>query len=166
VTIAADDSAPNPTFAKLEEARTKEKEARRLRTAGRDKEAIEAYAQARELYADSGLQFSRDSTMSDDVMGAIRRCDAIVNNIRYPKEKRPPATTPRPDCLGCGKPLRRYKRDGQTFGDGTPQEWGDYGDNRFCGLTCGWRWACQRAPMPVASEVARDNARDAKRQKP
>lgn len=138
----------NPAYVKLEAARIKEKEARRLRIAGNDQETIAAYEEARELYADSGLQFSRDSTMADDIMGAIKRCDAIVRNIRHPKAKRQSATTPRPNCLACGKPLRRYKQDGRTFDDGTPQEWGDYGDNRFCGLTCGWRWACRHAPMP------------------
>ena len=135
-------------FSTLEAARTKEKEARRLRIAGNEQETIEAYEQARELYADSGLQFSLDSTMSDDVMGAIKRCDAIVRNIRHPKTKRPPATTPRPNCLACEKPLRRYKWDEKAFPDGTPREWGDYGDNRFCGLRCGWDWACGHAAMP------------------
>jgi hypothetical protein len=141
-------SETNAAFVTLEEARIKEKDARKLRVAGRENEALEAYSQARELYADSGLQYSGNSTMADDVMSAIKRCDAIANNIRRPKAKRPTATTPRPNCLACNKPLRRYTRDGQTFDDGTPQEWGDYGDQRFCGLTCGWRWACRHAPMP------------------
>ena len=132
----------------LEAARAKERDARKLRAAGRDTEAVDAYTEARWLYADSGLQYSRDSTLADDVMGAIRRCDAIVSNIRHPKEKRPAATTPRPDCLTCDKPLPRFKFDGKTFDDGMPREWGSYGDNRFCTLTCGWRWACQHAPMP------------------
>lgn len=131
----------------LEAARAKEKDARRLRAAGSDQDALKAYEEARELYAESGLQYSRDSAVADDVMGAIKRCDAIVSNIKYPKEKRAAATTARPNCLACDKPLRRYKHDGKTFDDGTPQEWGDYGDNRFCGLTCGWRWACRHAPM-------------------
>jgi len=140
--------ADNSTYVTLEAARTKEKEARRLRAAGSAQEALEAYEHARELYADSGLQYSRDSTMADDVMGAIRRCDAIVSNIRRPKEKRAPAATPRPNCLECEKPLRRYKWDAKAFTDGTPREWGDYGDNRFCGLRCGWNWACSHSPMP------------------
>lgn len=141
-------SSESTSFDSLEEARSKEKDARKLRAAGRDAEALDAYTDARDLYAESGLQYSRDSTMADDVMGAIKRCDAIVSNIRHPKEKRPAATTPRSNCLTCDKPLRRYKRDGSAFNDGTPMEWGDYGDNRFCGLTCGWRWACRHAPMP------------------
>lgn len=133
----------------LEEARVKEKEARRLRAAGSAQDALEAYEHARDLYAETGLQYSRDSTMADDVMGAIKRCDAIISNIRRPKEKRSPATTPRPHCLECDKPLRRYKYDDvKPFADGTPREWGDYADNRFCGLRCGWRWACAHAPMP------------------
>jgi hypothetical protein len=24
--------------------------------------------------------------------------------------------------------------------------WGSYGDDRFCGLTCGWQWACRNCP--------------------
>lgn len=124
-------------------AEAEERRARRLRREGKAKEAIEAYESAREKYADTGLQYE-----DDDVMRAIKRCDAIVGNIRHPKEQRPAATTPRPNCLGCGKPLRRFKFDGKTYDDGTPREWGDYGDNRFCGLSCGWSWACGHAPMP------------------
>jgi hypothetical protein len=148
MTTSASDAESNSTYVTLEAARVKEKEARRLRAAGSVQDAREAYEHARELYADSGLQYSRDSTMADDVMGAIRRCDAIISNIRHPKEKRTPAATPRPNCLECGKPLRRYKWDDKAFTDGTPREWGDYGDNRFCGLRCGWNWACAHAPMP------------------
>ena len=140
----------------LELARAKEKAARRLRAAGQDAEAIDAYSEARDLYADSGLQYSRDSVIADAVMGAIKRCDAIVSNIKHPKEKRSAATTQRPNCLACAKPLRRYKRDGSAFDDGTPMEWGDYGDNRFCGLSCGWRWACRHAPMPRCPRPAPD----------
>lgn len=131
-------------------AKAEEKEARRLRREGRDVEAIESYDHARDLYADSGLAFHDrgESDLADEVKRAIERCNKIAGNIRHPKEQRPPATTPRPNCLACDKPLRRYKWDGRMFDDGTPQEWGDYGDQRFCGLTCGWRWACRHAPMP------------------
>jgi hypothetical protein len=132
----------------LSPARAKEKDGRRLRAAGNDQAAIEAYEEARELYAETGLQYSRDSAVADDVMSAIKRCDTLVSNIKHPKAKRAAATTARPNCLACDKPLRRYKHDGKTFNDGTPQEWGDYGDQRFCGLACGWRWACKHAPMP------------------
>lgn len=137
-------------LSKLTAARTAEKTARRLRRDGRSAEAIEAFEGARDLYVDSGLAFHEhgESELADQVKRAIERCRQIATNIRYPKAKRAAAITPRPDCLACGKSLRRYSRDGQTFDDGTPQEWGDYGDNRFCGLTCGWRWACRHAPIP------------------
>jgi hypothetical protein len=149
MTESASDAKSNSTYVTLEEARVKEKEARRLRAAGSVQDALEAYEHARELYADSGLQYSRDSTMANDVMGAIKRCDAILSNLRRPKEKRAPAATSRPHCLECAKPLRRYKYDDvKPFSDGTLREWGDYADNRFCGLRCGWRWACAHAPMP------------------
>jgi hypothetical protein len=126
----------------LAAAKAEEKTGRRLRRDGKDAEAIEAYKSARELYAETGLQYD-----DDDVMRAIKRCDAIVSNIRHPKEKRPSAMTPRPNCLACEKPLPRFRFDGKTYDDGTPREWGAYGDNRFCSLTCGWQWACAHAPM-------------------
>ena len=131
-------------------AKAEEKEGRRLRREGRDEEAIEAYNRARDLYRDSDLAWDGrgESDLAGEVRRAIERCDKIASNIRCPKAKRSAAVTPRPNCLACDKPLRRYKQDGRTFNDGTPQEWGDYGDHRFCGLTCGWRWACRHAPMP------------------
>lgn len=137
-------------LSKLAAAKAEEKTARRLRREGRAAEAVEAFERSRDLYVDSGLAFHEhgESELADQVKRAIERCRQIAANIRYPKAKRAAAITPRPDCLACGKPLRRFSRDGQTFDDGTPQEWGDYGDNRFCGLTCGWRWACLHAPMP------------------
>lgn len=136
------DVATADDLGKLAAAKDEEREGRRLRRAGRDEEAVDVYERARELYASTGLQYS-----DDDVMRAIKRCDAIVSNIRHPKIKRSPATTPRPHCLGCDKPLPRFKFDGKSFDDGTPREWGAYGDNRFCTLTCGWRWACRHAPL-------------------
>lgn len=143
------DAANDARFGKLAAAKAEEKEARRLRREGRDEEAIEAYDHASDLYGDSGLAWDGhgESALANEVRRAIARCKKIASNIRNPKDQRAPATTPRPNCLACSKPLRRYKRDGRTFDDGTPQEWGDYGDGRFCGLTCGWRWACRHAPM-------------------
>ena len=141
-------------LARLAVAKTAEKEARRLRREGRDEEAIEAYAHVRDLYADTDLAFHGrgESELAKEVKRAIERCNKIRSNILHPKAHRPHATTPRPDCLACGKPLCRFNRDGKTFNDGTPMEWGRYGDGRFCGLTCGWRWACRNAPMPRAGK--------------
>lgn len=53
-----------------------------------------------------------------------------------------PTKIDRPTCLECGKPLRTYRRlkeedSGKCFGD--------YGDNFFCGLNCGYRWAVMKA---------------------
>jgi hypothetical protein len=31
-------------------------------------------------------------------------------------------------------------------------EWGDYGDNFFCGLNCGYRWAVMRVKMSEKQE--------------
>lgn len=151
--VPADKDASHAAkLTKLAAAKAEEKDARRMRREGRDEEAIEMYDRARDLYADTNLVYHEhgDSALAKEVLGAIKRCDAILSNIRHPKTRRAPATTPRPDCLACKKPLRRYKQDDRTFDDGTPQEWGDYGDSRFCGLTCGWRWACRHAPMPNA----------------
>ena len=137
-------------LALLEAARVEEKKAQRLRRETRDADAIATYDHASDLYADSGLAFHEGgaSDLADEVRRAIERCRKIVDNIRHPKTKRPSAITTRPNCLGCGKPLPRFKFDGKAFDDGTPREWGAYGDNRFCTLTCGWRWACGHAPMP------------------
>ena len=135
---------------KLTAAKAEEKEARRLRREGCDVEAIEAYDRARDLYRDSDLAWDGhgESTLAGEVRGAIERCVKCASNLRHPKEQRAPAATPRPDCLYCDKPLRRYKYDAKPFDDGTPREWGGYADNRFCGLRCGWSWACRHAPMP------------------
>jgi hypothetical protein len=171
VTAAAIDKDKDARHAaslgKLAAAKAEEKEARSLRREGRDEEAIESYDHARDLYVDTDLAFHDrgESDLADEVKRAIERCNKIRSNIRHPKETRAPATTPRPNCLGCGKPLRRFKWDEKAFDDGTPREWGDYGDNRFCGLRCGWNWACRRAPMPIEADVARDNARATKGKK-
>ena len=137
-------------LAALAAAKVEEKTARRLRREGRDQEAVESYGRARDLYRDS--DFAHDSQaeeeLVDEVLRAIKRCDVIVDNIKHPKTQRPAATSPRPNCLSCTKPLPRFRFDGKTYDDGTPREWGAYGDNRFCSLTCGWHWACAHAPMP------------------
>ena len=135
---------------RLTAAKAEEKDARRLRREGRDEEAITSYDHAADLYSDSDLAWDGhgESELAKEVRRAIERCKKIASNLRHPKETRAPATTPRPNCLACGKPLRRYKYDEKAFNDGTPREWGDYGDNRFCGLRCGWSWACRHAAMP------------------
>ncbi len=130
----------------LAEAKRAEKEAQALRRAGRDTEAVAMYTHARELYAETDLALD-DNPLADDVLRAIKRCDKTGYNIRHPQAVRPSAITPRPNCLCCHKPLPRFKFDGKTFADGTPREWGAYGDNRFCTLTCGWQWACEHSPM-------------------
>lgn len=47
----------------------------------------------------------------------------------------------RPRCLNCGKPLRRFRYRDTEHNVGKGREYGDYGDNHFCGLTCGYRWS-------------------------
>lgn len=144
--------------ARLDAARLEEKHATKLRREGKHVAAIAAYETARDLYVNSGAAFEGETELASEVQRAIKRCGNVITNIRHPKEKRPSAKMPRPNCLTCDKPLRRYRFDERAFDDGTPQEWGDYGDNRFCGLTCGWRWACRHAPMPklaVRSEPPR-----------
>ena len=138
-------------LATLATARAEEKKARRLRREGKNEEAIEAYDYARELYADPSFAFDSraEEELVDEVKRAISRCDAITRNLRHPKTQRAARTKPRPNCLNCDKPLRRYKWEASAFDDGTPREWGDYGDNRFCGLRCGWRWACANTALPT-----------------
>ena len=154
---AAKDASHAANLTKLAAAKAEEKDARRVRREGRDADAIVLYYRARDLYADTGLVYHEhgESKLAKEVLGAIKRCDAIVSNIRDPKTQRASAITPRPNCLTCDKPLRRFSRDGQTFNDGTPQEWGDYGDNRFCGLRCGWRWACRNSSLPTVTKKAK-----------
>lgn len=137
-------------LSKLDAAKADEKEARRLRREGRDEEAIEMYDRARDSYADTNLVYHEhgESNLAREVLGSIKRCDTIMSNLRHPKTKRAAATTPRPDCLDCDKPLPRFRLEGKTFDDGTPREWGPYGDHRFCSLTCGWKWACRHTPRP------------------
>lgn len=144
------------SLAKLAAGKAEEKEARRLRREGRDEEALESYDRARGLYAETDFAYQQrtDSEEADEVQRAIHRCDTIVRNIRHPKEKRASAVTPRPNCLACDKPLRRFKIDGRTFADGTPREWGDYGDNQFCGLNCGHTWACRNSSLPTTTKKA------------
>lgn len=48
----------------------------------------------------------------------------------------------RPFCQYCARPLRRYRwRNSATLNPDGNNQWGGYGDNLFCGLTCGWRFA-------------------------
>ena len=49
-----------------------------------------------------------------------------------------------PLCLHCNEPLRRFPYRFYEHHDLTAQ-WGDYGDNQFCGKTCGHKWACDIA---------------------
>ena len=132
----------------LDAARLMEKKARRFRREGKIALAIEAYEDARNLYSDTEFAWESGSDLRGDVQKAMSRCEKIAENLKRPKERRAAATTPRPNCDDCGKPLRRYKIDGRAFKDGTPMEWGDYGDGRFCGLRCGWRWACRHVAAP------------------
>lgn len=47
-------------------------------------------------------------------------------------------------CLWCGRKLRRYRwRD--TPGRDSKRQWGDYGDNMFCGQSCGYCFAIDAA---------------------
>lgn len=52
------------------------------------------------------------------------------------------------NCLNCGTKLRRYKyRQGGPFSMeeyARPEsQFGNYGDNCFCGLNCGYEWAIE-----------------------
>ena len=49
-------------------------------------------------------------------------------------------TKQRPLCQYCDRPLRRYRWRVDYPERST---WGDYGDGFFCGLRCGYRWACR-----------------------
>jgi len=49
----------------------------------------------------------------------------------------------KPHCLNCNKTLRRYRKGGSSKTGNTPpfKQFGDYGDNLFCGLHCGYQFA-------------------------
>lgn len=52
----------------------------------------------------------------------------------------------RPRCLYCQRELRLYP---QRRPSEPQKKYGTYGDNRFCGLTCGWRWALHFTKNPI-----------------
>lgn len=135
-----------PARSAFDVARALERDARKARRDGDHACAADLYDRAGTEYADSGLAFhgNAESALAEEVRRSIARCRATASNLRHPTSRRAPATTPRPTCLACKKALRRYRHDGRKFNDGTPREWGDYGDNRFCGLRCGWTYACQQ----------------------
>lgn len=122
----------------LADANAAERAADKLRRAG-SPDAAAAYDAAGDLYAD----------LDERTRGS--RCRRKAQNLRHPKVIRGTASTARPPCLACKKPLPRYGIDGRTFANGTPREWGRYGDNRFCGHTCGWVWACLNSKVPTWS---------------
>lgn len=43
-----------------------------------------------------------------------------------------------PRCIYCGKKLRLYRWQDH---EGKKGKRGGYGDDRFCGLNCGYKWA-------------------------
>jgi RNase P subunit RPR2 len=47
----------------------------------------------------------------------------------------------RPHCKHCNRELRLYR----CRKAGSAKLYGTYGDNLFCGLTCGWRFAIKHA---------------------
>jgi hypothetical protein len=91
--------------------------------------------------------------------------------------RKPPARSDRPRCLSCGKTLSLYTLPfslGRRLGDdciviseprpevnnpgsftaersGTYWDgrYGRYGDGRFCGLSCGYKWAAWACPPPT-----------------
>jgi len=56
-------------------------------------------------------------------------------------------------CLWCGRPLRKHMR--MVYTDATKRtyrmehtgNYGDYGDNSFCGLRCGYRFGARLAEL-------------------
>lgn len=130
--------------ATLAQAQHVERHARKARREDPDG-AARVFDNAAEMYGASGLDYhgNGESELAKQVRNAIARCRKCASNLRHPKTHRPAATTPAPDCRACRKKLRRASShyDGRTTHDGKPREWGSYGDNLFCGLSCGYRWA-------------------------
>jgi hypothetical protein len=78
------------------------------------------------------------------VAGAISGADHLARIDREQREIRAvragaeiAPVGKRPHCEHCDRELRvyRYRKAGSK------KLYGTYGDNRFCGLTCGYRWA-------------------------
>lgn len=82
---AAKDASHAANLTKIAAAKAKEKAARRMRREGRDEDAIVMYDHARDLYADTNLVYHEhgESKLAKEVLGAIKRCDAILSNIRH-----------------------------------------------------------------------------------
>jgi hypothetical protein len=46
--------------------------------------------------------------------------------------------------MHCGMSLRKYRwREHADLNNGGKAKWGDYGDNIFCGKTCGYWYALE-----------------------
>lgn len=57
-------------------------------------------------------------------------------------------SVPEYEETSCSRPLteaerKQWRKDHPAVFKGT---YGGYGDNRFCGLNCGYLWACAHAP--------------------
>lgn len=50
-------------------------------------------------------------------------------------------------CLWCGRKLRAYRWRNTEYNRGSGRTHGDYGDNAFCGLRCGYLFACRIAKL-------------------
>lgn len=87
--------------------------------------------------------------ISRPVAGAISGADYLARIEREHQEQRAERQSAnvapvgkRPHCDQCDRELRvyRYRKAGSA------KLYGTYGDNRFCGLTCGYKWAlCHRS---------------------
>jgi len=52
----------------------------------------------------------------------------------------------RPKCRWCGSTLRLFRWRAYDNHAGKDRTYGDYGDNLFCGLRCGYEYGKYRAP--------------------
>lgn len=76
----------------------------------------------------------------DEIKAGIARDNAARDSVKLaPRGKRP-------HCITCDRELRPYPRRRPSS---PGQLYGTYGDNRFCGLTCGWRWAIHNTRNPI-----------------
>ena len=52
--------------------------------------------------------------------------------------------TKRPTCMQCGKTLKPFVwRNHADINNGGKRKWGGFGDNIFCGKTCGYWYALE-----------------------
>jgi len=82
----------------------------------------------------------------EQIQAENKRDDQIRDSVKIaPRGKRP-------RCIYCTRELRPYPHRHPS--DPT-KLYGTYGDNRFCGLTCGWKYAVRTTKNPIPRQMTK-----------